>query len=117
VSGTKSVKVAPRLGGRLHRFHHTSGGYKIYRPGATPLYVVTIAPHLRTEIGVRLQVNRGGVWQRYASEAFAPNKDGVMAVVIHGLSVGAPYRIRAVYRSDGYHLDAHSSWSYLKVSG
>jgi len=115
VSRTRSVKVAPRLTGRLFRFDHTSGGYKIYRPGTTPLYVVTIAPALRTEIGVRLQVNRGGVWKRYASGAFAPNKDGIIAVVVKGLAVGAPYRIRAVFRSDGYHLDAHSSWSYLKV--
>jgi hypothetical protein len=118
VSGTKSVKVEPRLTGRLYRFHHKSGGYKIYRPGKTPLYVVTIAPAFRTEIGVRLQVNSGGVWRRYVSDAFAPNKDGVMAVVIHGLAVGVPYRIRAVYdNSDGYHLATHSSWAYLKIVG
>jgi hypothetical protein len=116
-SGTRFVKVAPRLNGRLYRFHHTSGGYKIYRPGTTPLYVVTINPHLQTEIGVRLQFNDGGVWKRYASAAFAPNKDGVMPVVIHGLSIGVPYRIRAIFRSDGYHLDAHSSWAYLKILG
>ena len=117
-SGTRSVKVAPRLTARLYRFHHRSGGYKIYRPGTTPLYIVNIDPHLRTEIGVRLQVNSGGVWRRYASAAFAPNKDGVMPVTIHGLAVGVPYRIRAVYdNSDGYHLATHSSWSYLKVLG
>jgi hypothetical protein len=57
------------------------------------------------------------MWRRYASAAFAPNKEGVMAVVLHGLAIDVPYRIRAVFRSDGYHLDAHSSWSYLKVSG
>jgi len=39
-----------------------------------------------------------------------------MAVVIHDLAVGVPYRIRAVYdNSDGYHIATHSSWSYLKV--
>jgi hypothetical protein len=114
-SGTVAVRVAPRLTGRLYRFHHTSGGYKIYRPGTRPLYVVTIEPHLQAEIGVRLQVKRGGVWRRYANEAFAPNNDGVLGVVLHGLSVGVPYRIRAVFRSDGYHLDAHSSWAYLKI--
>jgi hypothetical protein len=117
VSGKKSVGVQVRLTGRLYRFDHTSGRYKIYRPGTAPLYVATLAPVHRSEIYFKLQVMRSGSWRAYASAAFVPDADGVVGVVLRGLTRGTPYRIRAKFPSDGDHVGATTSWSYLKIVG
>jgi hypothetical protein len=115
LSGRESVGVQVRIQGRLYRFHHRSGGYKIYRPGTNPLYVVTVAPVHRDKVGFRLQVKRNGEWRTYDTAAFPLNADGVVGVVLRHLARGTPYRIKATFRSDGDHLGASTSWSYLKI--
>jgi hypothetical protein len=114
-----TVGVQVDLSARLFRFHHKSGSYRIYRPGVSPLYVVSVdPPHRGHTVIFRLERRRDGAWRKLASVGFSLNRDGVVGVAVNAqlLRRGVPYRIRGSFRGDSDHLGATAGWSFFKVA-
>ena len=121
-----TVKVRPRMIGRMLRADGRSGRYHLYDytdhcpsdPGTCPLFGITVyPPHYRATVTYELQVFEGGRW-RSAVAGEAP-LGGDSAVVIYfsansPRAIGVPARVRSQLPAHQDHAEGSTGWSYFQ---
>ena len=117
-----SVKVAWGIYTRLKRNYATSGQYRLFHQGVTPLYVIVLNPAMRYDVDITLQ-RLDGSWRTVARGGWDTSTDGVLAVVIDPriLRIGNRYRLVASVPDatirGGYRLIPNESpYSYLRIT-
>lgn len=125
-SNEVTVKVRPRVVGRMLRADGRSGRYHLYDytdhcpsdPRTCPLFGVTVdPPHYRATIAYELQVFEGGRWQSAITGEAPLGGDSAVIIYFSANSVqaiGVPARVRAQLPAHQDHAEGSSSWSYFR---
>jgi hypothetical protein len=116
-TATRVVRVHAILREHLQGGYATSGGFRLYHPGANPAVFVQLLPRQRGMcLHFRAQHYYSHSWHNSTvSPCLRTNADGQLIGVLTGNHVvGEPYRVRAEWRGNRALLARYGAWLKLK---
>jgi hypothetical protein len=109
------VRARAVLRERLRHYYATSGGYRLYHPGASPELDARLWPNQqRVCLYFRAQYHSGGSWHNASlSPCVRTDADGLAAALLHN-ALALPYRLRAEWRGNHIAAACHGPWLRLR---
>jgi hypothetical protein len=109
------VRARAVLRERLRHYYATSGGYRIYHPGASPELDARLWPRQQGVcLYFRAQYHSGGSWRNASlSPCVRTDTDALAAALLHN-ALALPYRLRAEWRGNHIAAASHGPWLRLR---
>jgi hypothetical protein len=108
------VGVMAKMVGHLFGSYARSGKYRLYRPGAHPVYAVAVTP-TNAGVPVLFTLTVGPNWHEVGTAEVRLNKRGLAAIRIGGLLVGRPYCVSATLLHSRENASSESGCSFLRI--
>jgi hypothetical protein len=100
------------------RWYAKSGAYRLYHAGTEPIFTTSVSPNktghcIYYAVGIQLSSGR---WYQEPGSCIRLGSRSRSRVTVTHLVVGRRYRIRAVYKADGYNAGNTSGYAYFRVT-